>query len=452
MDTFLTILALLGFIALTAGTAVFVAAEFALTTLERSTVDSHARDGDWLAHRVQSAHRTLSFQLSGAQLGITLTTLVTGYVAEPVLAELIAPLLGNVGLSESLATAVAIALALFLATSLSMVYGELVPKSIAISHPLATARLTAPLQTGFSAVFRWLINLLNGSANLVVRRLGIEPAEELRSARSPQELGSLVRLSAQRGALDLRTAAIVDKTLEFGERSAEELMTPRVKIVALQTTDTVADLIETAARTGFSRFPVITGDLDDTAGIVHIKQAFTVPVAQRKATELSTLARKVPVVPAVLAGDVVLERVRAHGMQMALVVDEYGGTAGIVTMEDIIEEILGDVRDEHDEGAVPVTRVGDSWSCSGLLRIDEVSRETGYAAPDGWYETLGGLVLTTIGRIPTEGDEVILPAAVDGLSTRGGWVAKVLHMDGRRIDRVLLTPVPESRLEERGDE
>jgi CBS domain containing-hemolysin-like protein len=452
MDTFLTIAALIGFFALTAGTAVFVAAEFSLTTLERSTVDTQARDGDWTARRVQKAHRTLSFQLSGAQLGITLTTLVTGYIAEPVLADLFAPLLGGFGWAEGVTTAIALALALFFATSLSMVLGELVPKSIAIVYPMRTARATAAMQTGFSALNTWPIRLLNGTANMIVRRLGIEPAEELRSARSPQELGSLVRMSAKKGSLDLRTAAIVDRTLEFGERTAEELMTPRVKIVALQTNDTVADLIECASKTGFSRFPVIAGDLDDTIGIVHVKQAFTVPVQHRAATRLSTLARKVPVVPAALAGDVVLERVRAHGMQMALVVDEYGGTAGIVTMEDVIEEILGDVRDEHDEVALEVTRIGDSWSCSGLLRIDEVSRETGYSAPDGWYETLGGLVLTTIGRIPVEGDEVVLPTSIDGVSTSGGWVAKVLHMDGRRIDRVLLTPVPESELEGRDDE
>ena len=443
MNIWLTIASLIGFVGLTVGTAFFVAAEFSLTALERSTVDADARNGDRRAKQVQKAHRTLSFQLSGAQLGITITTLITGYIAEPVLARLITPLLTRVGLGEAAAAGVSITIALFIATSLSMVYGELVPKRIALSKPLPTARFTAGMQTLFTAVFKWAIKALNGSANWVVRGLGIEPAEELRSARSPQELGSLVRTSAKRGALDQRTAWLVDRSLQFGERTAEELMTPRVKIETLEITDTVADLIAAAARTGYSRFPVVDGDLDDTAGIVHIKQAFTLATNGRRKTKLSLLAQRVPVVPASLDGDEVLERVRAHGLQMALVVDEYGGTAGMVTLEDLIEEILGDVRDEHDFADVDVQKVGGSWSCSGLLRIDEVARATGYNAPEGEYETLGGLVLSELGRIPDVGDEVVLPDAISGEDDDdGGWIARVQQMDERRIDRVLLTPVP----------
>ncbi|MFC0451485.1 hemolysin family protein [Rhodococcus jostii] len=441
MDIALSILALTGFLALTAGTALFVAAEFSLTALERSTVDSHARGGDRRARQVQHAHRTLSFQLSGAQLGITITTLITGYLSEPVLARFITPILDAVGFSESAAAATSLVIALVLATSFSMVFGELVPKNLAIAHPLPTARATAGMQAGFSLIFKWAIKGLNGTANWLVRRLGIEPAEELRSARSPQELGSLVRTSAQRGAIDKGTALLVNRSLRFGERTAEELMTPRVKIETLSTTDTVADLIDTAARTGFSRFPVVDGDLDDAVGVVHIKHAFAVPAGRRRTTRLSSLAQKVPVVPSSLDGDALMERIRSDGMQVALVVDEYGGTAGVVTMEDLIEEIVGDVRDEHDEPEIDVQRIGDGWSCSGLLRVDEVSDTTGYTAPEGEYETLGGLVLTELGRIPDEGDTVELPVP-EGHHSGGRWVATVTHMDGRRIDRVLLTPEP----------
>ncbi|MFE9578029.1 hemolysin family protein [Nocardia sp. NPDC006044] len=447
MSVLLTVLSLLGFIALTAGTALFVAAEFSLTALERSTVEAHARDGDVRARMVRQAHRTLSFQLSGAQLGITITTLITGYIAEPVLARLLDPLFSGVGLSEGAAHGISLAVALVLATSLSMIYGELVPKNIAIAKPLATARTTAPPMVAFSVIFKWLIHFLNNTANWVVRRLGVEPAEELRSARSPQELGSLVRTSALRGALDQRTALVIDRSLQFGERSAEELMTPRVKIEALDKLDTIADLIDAARRTGYSRFPVIDGDLDNTLGVVHIKQAFTHPANVRRTIPLQMLAHPVPIVPASLDGDEVLERIRADGMQVALVVDEYGGTAGIVTMEDIIEEILGDVRDEHDEEELDVRRVSDGWDCSGLLRIDEVSRATGYDAPEGEYETLGGLVLTRLGRIPVAGDEVVLPNprsqqwSSNDQPTTGGWIARVERMDGRRIDRVRLIPV-----------
>ncbi|WP_280473703.1 hemolysin family protein [Nocardia asiatica] len=447
MSIALTALSLIGFIALTVGTALFVAAEFSLTALERSTVEAHARTGDVRARMVRKAHRTLSFQLSGAQLGITITTLVTGYIAEPVLARLLNPVFTGIGLSETAASGVALTLALILATSLSMIYGELVPKNIAIAKPLATARVTAGPMIAFSVVFKWMIHFLNGTANWVVRRLGVEPAEELRSARSPQELGSLVRTSALRGALDQPTAQVMDRSLQFGERSAEELMTPRVKIEALDKDDTIADLIDAAGRTGYSRFPVIDGDLDNTLGFVHVKQAFTRPAHARRTFPLHRLAQPVPIVPASLDGDEVLERVRADGMQVALVVDEYGGTAGLVTMEDIIEEILGDVRDEHDEEERDVRRVSDGWDCSGLLRIDEVSRATGYDAPEGEYETLGGLVLTRLGRIPVTGDEVVLPnprsqqwTVSDG-HDEGGWIARVERMDGRRIDRVRLIPV-----------
>ncbi|MCX4092664.1 hemolysin family protein [Nocardia sp. alder85J] len=446
MSVLITLLSLVGFVALTAGTALFVTAEFSLTTLERSTVEAHARDGDRRARQVRHAHHTLSFQLSGAQLGITITTLVTGYIAEPVLARLFAPICTALGLSSVAAQGISIALALVLATSLSMIYGELVPKNIAIAAPLAAARTSAAPMIAFSTAFSWLIKLLNGAANWVVRRMGIEPAEELRSARSAEELGSLVRTSAQRGVLDQRTAQVVNRSLEFGDRSAEELMTPRVKIESLDRDDTISDLITAAARTGYSRFPVVEGDLDNTLGIVHIKQAFRYPITQRGTIRLQTLARPVPIVPASLDGDEVLERVRADGMQVALVVDEYGGTAGLVTMEDIIEEILGDVRDEHDEEELDVRRTAAGWNCSGLLRIDEVARTTGYDAPEGEYETLGGLVLTRLGRIPVVGDEVLLPSPTGQNQpleprTDGGWLATVERMDGRRIDRVLLSPI-----------
>ncbi|BAW06778.1 hypothetical protein NSK11_contig00094-0035 [Nocardia seriolae] len=443
VSALLTVLSLLGFIALTAGTALFVAAEFSLTALERSTVEAHARDGDRRARQVRRAHRTLSFQLSGAQLGITITTLITGYIAEPVLARLLEPMFGAFGVSPGTSQGVSLALALIIATSLSMIYGELVPKNIAIAAPLAVARFTAAPMIAFSTTFKWMINFLNGAANWAVRRMGIEPAEELRSARSPQELGSLVRTSALHGALDQRTAQVVDGSLEFGERSAEEFMTPRMTVESLDQDCTLADLIDAARETGYSRFPVIDGDLDNTLGFVHVKQVFVYPAKDRRSIKLKTIANPVPIVPASLDGDEVLDRVRRDGMQVALVVDEYGGTAGIVTMEDLIEEILGDVRDEHDEEELDVRRTPNGWNCSGLLRIDEVSRATGYDAPEGEYETLGGLVLTRLGRIPVAGDEVLLPqpAGVLDPETTGGWIATVERMDGRRIDRVLIRPV-----------
>jgi len=437
MNVLLDIGGILAMIVLTAGTALFVAAEFSLTALDRSQVDSNvAQLGDARARRVLQAHRTLSFQLSGAQLGITITTLVTGYVAEPALAGLLTPPLAGAGLPHGVAVGVALALALLLASAVSMVFGELVPKNLAIARPLPTARAVAGIQVRFSRMFRWLIGALNSSANWIVRRLGVEPAEELRSARSLQELGSLVRSSARSGTLDEGTATLLDRSLRFGERTAADLMTPRVRVQALRGDATVTDLVELARQTGFSRFPVRGGDLDDIRGVVHVKQAFGLPPRQWDTTTVASLAQPVPTVPDSLDGDALLDRLRATGLQVAVVVDEYGGTAGIVTLEDLVEEIVGDVRDEHDRlEASPIRPLGrDSWMVSGLLRADEVADATGFRMPDGEYETLAGLVLDRLGRIPDVGDEV----RVDG------WRLTVMRMDRHRIAELRLAKVADA--------
>lgn len=443
MSPLLSLLAVLGFVVLTVGTAVFVAAEFSLTTLERSTVDANARRGGRADLHVQRAHRTLSFQLSGAQLGISITTLATGYLAEPVLARWLQPALAAAGLPAGLAGGVALTLALVLATSMSMVFGELVPKNLAVARPLPVARAVAGLQLLFSRVFGPAIRLTNGTANRILRRLGIEPADRLRSARSPRELASLVRTSARSGALDAATAALVDRSLRFGTLTAEELMTPRSKIVTLQADDTIADLAVIAAATGFSRFPVVDGDLDQTVGIVHVKQVFEVAAAQRADTTVITVAQPVAVVPSTLDGDALMMQIRANGLQIAMVVDEYGGTAGMVTLEDLIEEIVGEVHDEHDDAAPDVVAAGTGWQVSGLLRIDKVASATGYRAPEGEYETIGGLVLRELGHIPQAGESVELPAfdPDDPSGHPSHWVAEVLRMDGRRIDLLALTEV-----------
>ncbi|SDG45007.1 Hemolysin, contains CBS domains [Lentzea fradiae] len=422
----LSVLGLVAVVALTAGTFIAVAAEFSLTALERSTVERHlAEVGDAKARTIDRAHRTLSFQLSGAQLAITLTTLITGYIAEPAIASLIKPGLTAVNVPESVASWLSLALALAIATALSMVFGELVPKNLAIAKPLETARGVVSVQAGFSTVFRWLIHAMNNSANWLVRRFGVEPVEELASARSPEELGALVRTSAEHGTLDQGTAVLLDRSLRFGDRTAGELMTPRVRVEALRADATVADLVLKARETGFSRFPVHDGSLDDVRGIVHVKQAFAVPSALRGSTPLSALTRPVYSVPETLEGDALLDRLRASGLQTALVVDEYGGTAGMVTLEDVVEEIVGDVRDEHDRReAPPVRSLGKgSWLVSGLLRDDEVAEATGFRMPEGDYETLAGLVLARLGRIPDVGDEI----RVDD------WRVTVTRMDRHRV-------------------
>ncbi|MGV9712038.1 hemolysin family protein [Gordonia sp. NPDC003424] len=466
MDIVILVASLIGFVALTLGTALFVSAEFSLTALERSTItaDVATRD-DRRARLVQRAHSTLSFQLSGAQLGITITTLITGYIAEPVLARLFEPALDALGATDAVASATSLILALVIATSLSMVLGELIPKNLAIARPLAVARATAGPMTVFSAAFRWAIKGLNGTANWLVRRLGIEPAEELRSARSPQELVSLVRNSAREGSIDADTATLVDRSLRFGELSAEDLMTPRVTVECLDRDDTIRDLVIASSRTGHSRFPVvIDGDLDDLIGVVHVKQAFTIAPDQQAGTTVASIARQVPRVPTSLDGDALMEQIRRDGMELCVVIDEYGGTAGIVTTEDLIEEILGDVTDEHDRERADVTVDGDGYLCSGLLRIDELFEAIGYRAPEGSYDTLGGLIMFSLGRIPEAGDTIDLPRRVvisedeqddedepsPGSDTT--WRATVSQMDGRRVDIVALRPVDPDDPDRPGDE
>lgn len=431
LDTVLNVLAVLALVALTAGTFICVAAEFALTALERSTVDAHVEQvGDRRAHRIRQAHRTLSFQLSGAQVGITITTLLTGYLAQPAIGDLIRPGLQALGLPPTAAGGVSMGIALALATMLSMVFGEVMPKNLAIARPLETARQVAGLLNAFSTGFRWLIHGLNESANWTVRRLGIEPVEDLRSARSPQELGSLVRSSAERGTLDAGTATLLYRSLRFGERTADELMTPRVRVEALQAEESVLDLVNAARRTGVSRLPVYGTDLDDVLGAVHVKQAFVVPPDKRAASTVGSLVLPVPTVPSSLDGDALLDRLRGSGLQFAIVVDEYGGTAGIVTLEDLVEEIVGDVRDEHDRMEIPQVRplAEQTWLISGLLRADELAEATGFAMPEGDYETVAGLVLARLGRIPDVSDAL----KVDG------WELTVMRMEGLRIAELRL--------------
>ena len=426
MNVLLSILGVFFFLLLTIATGLAVAAEFSLTALERSTVDANVRQvGDRRSKTVQKAHRTLSFQLSGAQVAITITTLVTGYLAEPLIGSLVRPVLTGMGFSDGFASGGSLAIALLIATSLSMILGEMVPKNLAIARPLQTARAVAGYHSRFSALFRWLITMMNNSANFLVRKFGVEPQEELRSARSPQELGSIVRSSAESGTLDTSTAELLDRSLRFGERTAEELMTPRVQVESLTVDRTVNDLVEISRRTGFSRFPVYTEDLDDVQGAVHVKQAFTIRRDQRNTVKIGSVMRPVPTVPESLPGDSLLNRLRDSHLQLAIVVDEYGGTAGLVTLEDVVEEIIGDVRDEHDEREAPASqRLGvNSWMVSGQLRADEIRDVTGFRMPDGDYETIAGLILERLGKIPSP----------DDWTDVDGWRLTVTAMDRHRI-------------------
>ena len=426
-------------VALTAGTALFVTAEFSLVALDRPSVQGAVEAGDERAGVVLRSLRRLSTQLSAAQVGITLTTLVVGYLAEPSIGALLLGPLTALGLSDSAAEPVATTLALVLVTLFSMVFGELVPQFLGISAPLPAAKVVAgPVQV-FAAIVRPLIAVLNGSANAFLRAVGVTPQEELSSARTPQELASLVRRSAEQGTLEPGTARILTRSLDFGDRTASDVMTPRMRCTGIERTSTAEDVVALARATGHSRFPVIGEDWDDIDGVVHVKKAIAVPHARRPDVPVSALMVPQLLVPETIRLDPLLLQLRAAGLQMVVVVDEYGGTSGLVTLEDVVEEIVGEVSDEHDRSRSEDQRFADgSWAVPGLWRPDQVRDQVGAPVPDGpSYETVGGFVMAALGRIPETGDEVGLPqmAAADAR-----WTVRVTRMDGRRVDRVRLLP------------
>ena len=429
-------------VALTFGTAVFVAAEFSFVALDKPTVQRAVDEGDHAAGRVLTSLRQLSTQLSAAQVGITLTTLVLGFIAEPSIGRLLATPVAAVGVPQAAVEPVSAGLALFLATAFSMVFGELVPQFLGISEPLGMAKLVALPVRIFSVVTRPLIVVLNGSANLVLKAFGITPQEELSGARTPQELASLVRRSAEAGTLDETTARLVTRSLDFGEQTAADVMTPRVRCTAIERTASAADVLRLARRTGHSRFPVIGEDWDDVDGLVHVKRAIAVPHERREDVPVSALMIDPTLVPETIRLDPLLLLLRGSGMQLAVVVDEYGGTSGLVTLEDVIEEIVGEVSDEHDRSRTTGREMTDgSWTVPGLWRPDEVHDRLGADVPEGpAYETVGGFVMAALGRVPVVGDTVTVP----------GWTVRVEAMDGRRVDRLRFTPHPPGPDDEAG--
>ncbi|MET9922159.1 hemolysin family protein [Streptomyces sp. NPDC059605] len=419
----------------------FVAAEFGLVTVERPDAERAAAEGDRRARTVVEALRELSFQLSGTQLGITITSLVVGMLAEPALAQLLDGPLTATGLPDGAVPGISVVIGMLVASAVQMVIGELVPKNWAVSRPLQVARFVAGPQHRFSAVFRPVISLLNTVANRLVRLLGVEPTEELASARTPGELVSLARHSAEAGTLEQDTADLFVRTLSLAGLTAQHVMTPRVKVSALQSSATAADVLNLTRATGLSRFPVYRERIDEVVGMVHLKDALAVPAADRLRTPAGRIAVPPLLVPETLPVEQLLQRLR-NEQPIAVVVDEYGGTAGVVTLEDIIEELVGEVRDEHDaEGAdrpelVPAAPEDGrpAWDVEGSCRVLSL-RRIGLDVPDGPYETVAGLVADLLGRIPAPGDRAELP----------GWrlsVRQVGHYRAERVRFVRTTAAP----------
>ncbi len=433
---------------LIAACGLFVAAEFAFLTVDRGSMERRAADGDQGARGIVAALRSLSTQLSGAQLGITITNLAIGFLSEPALASLLAPGLERLGVTGAATRAVSLTVAMLLSTALTMIFGELVPKNLAIALPERTARAVQSPMRAFTTATRPLIAVLNGSANRALRAMGITPTEELEGARGPEELHFLVARSATEGLLEEGTAELVQRSIEFGERRASDVMTPGTRVDFVHAGDTVADVVEHIRATGHARFPVLDAETDHVVGVIATRQVLGVSAAARAGTPVAAVMVEPVLVPASIDLDALLAVLRDGEQQLAVVIDEYGGVDGVVTLEDLVEEITGELDDEHDAPLAPRETEPGAWEVSGLLRPDEVEEVTGVLLPqDAEYETVAGLVVDRLNRLARVGDRVEVEGR-DDVRRRYPVVLTVLDLDHLRVDRVRLEVGPAAEPED----
>jgi CBS domain containing-hemolysin-like protein len=443
----LIFIGVLTIVLLTAATGYFVAQEFAYVAVDRERLKAMADEGDPAAERALKVTQRLSFVLSGAQVGITVTALLAGYVAEPFLGEGTAELLGATGVPESVSTTISMAFALTFATVVQMVLGELAPKNLAIAKPETLARALSRSTLIYLTVVGPLIRVFDATANRLLRAVGIEPIEELPQGATSEDLDRIIAAAGSQGLLDPRAALLLDHGLDFRTRTAAEAMRPRVDVTTIHASEPasrVVDLLDT----GHSRFPVIGDDVDDVIGVVAIADVVTLDPAARTTTPVRDLATEAVALPESARLPEVLDRLKAAHRQMAIVVDEYGGFAGIITLEDVAEELVGEIHDEDDLPEPVIEQDQDgSWTIPGRARVDEIAEATGIRLPeDDTYDTISGLILHQLGHLPAalETVDVELPALVDedGLPQPQG-VAKLTVLAVRRHvpDRIGLSVV-----------
>ncbi|MFE0591975.1 hemolysin family protein [Micromonospora echinospora] len=444
----LIVVGLILIIVLTAATGYFVAQEFGYVAVDRGKLRQMADDGDPAAARALQVTSRLSFMLSGAQLGITVTALLVGYVAEPFLGAGLAELLGVAGVSTAVSLPLSVALALVIATVVQMVLGELAPKNLAIARPEPLARALSRSTLIYLAVAGPLIKLFDRSAVRLLRRVGIEPIEELPSGATPQDLEQIIAESREEGHLDAAMSDLLDRGLDFRELTAGEAMVPRVDVHTVRADEPIRRVVE-LLDTGHSRFPVRGAEgVDDLIGVVGIADVLGVPPAERGTTPVSAVAVPPLLVPETLPLPTVLDRLRVGHRQLACVVDEYGGFAGVISLEDIAEELVGPIRDEDDPPERAPARQDDgSWVVPARWRIDEVADSTGIALPEGpEYDTVSGLVMRELGRVPEVGDllEIGLPAEDGERAPRA--LVEVLAVDRHVADSVRLRVIGTSEV------
>lgn len=421
IDPLLGLVAVLVLIALN---GIFVAGEFSLVAVDIERVEVMAEQGHRRARVVRKLLSRLSFHLGGAQLGITVTSLLLGFLAEDTIGAVL-DFLPGVSLSPGPTRAV---IAIAIAAVLQMIFGELVPKNLAISRPLGTGLWLGSILRIYGLLAAPITTAFNGLANRLVRLLGIEPVEELRSLRSLEDLEYLVRASSAR-TIKEDEATLITRTLRLSRKDAADALTPRTSMVALRHSGTISDLVQSAKESGYSRFPVIGADLDDIVGMVEVKDVFSLTTDDRESGPLEDIVRPAVVVPEHRELDGVLVDLELAASRLAVVVDEHGGTAGLITREDILEELVGDIADEYDEPvAITASQKDGRVIVEGLKSRDEIEEIVGLRLPDGPFETLAGFILQQTGSIPEIGQVV----------EWRGWKFEVLRKENLRIADVAI--------------
>jgi CBS domain containing-hemolysin-like protein len=423
------VLGLLAVLVLTAGTGYFVAQEFAYVAADRLALAREAAEGDKRAARALKVLERLSFMLSGAQLGITVTGLIVGFLAEPSVSALLRPVLEGMGLSGGVATAVSVTLAFLLATVVQMVLGELAPKNLALAVPERLAKSLASSTLVYLKIVGPVVHVFDGVANRLLRKIGIEPVEELHHGATLEELSHLIGESHEQGHLPADTAELLDHAVEFSERTLGEVMVPRADAVFVHQDATATAAVELIARHGHSNYPVFGDHPDDIAGVLGVRDLMRLPADRFDSTTARGAARRPLLLPDTLPLPDAVERMRERDDEFAVVLDEHGGVAGVVTYEDIAEELVGDIADESDTVVELAVADGDGWLVDAGRRLDEVEAATGIDLPEEEdYDTVAGLIIDRLGRFPAIGDRLVV----------GGTDIRVLTLDRHVPERVRL--------------
>lgn len=428
-----TVLAIIAVIGLIGANAFFVADEFALVAVDRAQVSVRATENEKPWPTVQRLLSELSFHLSAAQVGITISSLVFGFLAAPVGRRLLDPIIDPL-FGQDTAGWLTVPIAFALANILQVVLGEVVPKTLAIAEPIRVLKVLARGIAVWGFIVRPVVKVVNNMADAIVKKMGMEPSEELHGVASMSELEFVIRASGEKGTLDPEDVTRLTRTIRFGEKSAGDILVPRVDLAVVESDDTLADVCTLATSTGHSRFPVIGDDTDDILGVVHVKSALGVSPADRSAANVGAHMSDAFVVPEARELDSLLDEMYSDDHHLAFVLDEHGGLAGIVTIEDIVEEIVGEIDDEHDRKTIEdVQQVGDGqFMLAGAMHPDELEEATGMALPEGDYETVAGFALDQLQRIPAPGDEFDWES----------WSFEIIEMDRWRIAKIRATAAP----------